>query len=106
MRARGPFIGRAAAVLIVVGLFAHPVEAQSLDALAKRVQVLEDREAIRALILAYGQAHDHRDYLYITPGESNTPTLVFLGRYLDQFVRENGEWKFLRREAPADIPAR
>jgi uncharacterized protein (TIGR02246 family) len=173
MRARGLFLARAAAVVIVVGLFAHPVEAQSLDALAKRVQVLEDREAIRALILAYGQAHDHRDYrtfsnlfasngewvgglgsakgpeaifalmdrtighdpkpngsgtyhvmtndqieiagdrasattkwIYITPGESNTPTLVFLGRYLDQFVRENGEWKFLRREAPADIPAR
>ncbi len=26
------------------------------------MQVLEDREEIRALILAYGQAHDHRDY--------------------------------------------
>ena len=37
---------------------------------------------------------------------TNTPKLVFLGRYLDQFVRENGAWKFLRREAPADIPAR
>src|SRR5262244_2978502 len=36
--------------------------AVDVEALAKRVQVLEDREAIRALILAYGQAHDHRDY--------------------------------------------
>jgi hypothetical protein len=38
--------------------------------------------------------------------ENNTPTLVFLGHYDDQFIRENSVWKFLRREAPADIPAR
>ena len=137
------------------------------------MQVLEDREAIRALILAYGTATiiaitarsltysprtasgsagsarqkgrrrsssswnktiGHKPlpngsgtyhvmtndqikidgdrasattkWIYVTPGETNTPTLVFLGHYVDQFVRENGEWKFLRREAPADIPAR
>jgi uncharacterized protein (TIGR02246 family) len=141
-----------------------------LARLAGRVQVLEDREDIRALILAYGAAHDHRDYrtfaslfakegewvgglgsakgpeaifelmnrtighdpkpggsgtyhvmtndqikidgdrasattkwLYLTPGEDNAPRMVFLGHYDDQFVRENGEWKFLRREAPVDI---
>jgi uncharacterized protein (TIGR02246 family) len=145
--------------------------AADLDALAARVQVLEDREAIRALILAYGQAHDHRDYktfaslfaqngewvgglgsakgpdaifqlmdktighhplpngsgtyhvltndqieihgdraaattkwIYITPGPDGAPKLVYLGHYDDQFIRENGVWKFLRREAPADIP--
>lgn len=27
-----------------------------------RVQILKDRAEIRALILAYGQAHEHRDY--------------------------------------------
>jgi hypothetical protein len=140
-------------------------------ALAARVQLLEDREAIRALILGYGAAHDHRDYrtlaglfatngewvgglgaakgpeaifelmddtighnplpqgsgtyhvmtnerieidgdqasattqwIYITPGDDGAPRLVFLGHYDDLFVRENGEWKFLRREAPVDIP--
>jgi uncharacterized protein (TIGR02246 family) len=145
--------------------------APDLDTLAKRVQVLEDREAIRALILAYGQAHDHRDYrtfaslfatngewvgglgsakgpqaifelmdktighnplpngsgtvhlmtndqikiegdrasavtkwTYVTPGDDGAPRMVYVGHYVDQFVRENGEWKFLRREAPADIP--
>lgn len=166
---------RLAAVALVGGmLVGQTAMAQTnLDALAKRVQVLEDREAIRALILAYGAAHDHRDYrtfanlfasngewvgglgsakgpqaifelmdksighnplpngsgtyhvmtndqikidgdrasattkwLYITPGDDNSPKLVFLGHYDDQFIRENGEWKFLRREAPADIPAR
>lgn len=143
-----------------------------LASLASRVQVLEDREAIRALILAYGVAHDGRDYrafaalfaengewvgglgsargpdaifelmdetighdpqpggsgtyhimtneqididgdrasattkwIYLTPGPDDAPRMVFLGHYHDQFIRENGQWKFLRREAPALIPA-
>ena len=164
-------IGRIVVALAAVGAVSQALAADDLASLAKRVQVLEDREDIRALILAYGQAHDHRDYrtfsnlfasngewvgglgsakgpqaifelmdktighnplpngsgtyhvmtndqikidgdrasattkwIYITPGENNKPTLVFLGHYDDQFVREKGEWKFLRREAPADIP--
>ena len=159
------------AVAFAAAAFMQPVAAADLESLAARVQTLEDREAIRALILAYGQAHDHRDYrtfadlfasngewvgglgsakgpqaifelmdrtighdptpagsgtyhvmtndqikldgdrasattkwLYITPGDDDAPRLVFLGHYDDQFVRENGVWKFLRREAPADIP--
>jgi uncharacterized protein (TIGR02246 family) len=159
--------------LSLVGAGASALAADDLESLAARVAVLEAREEIRALIMAYGQAHDNRDYrtfanlfasngewvgglgsakgpqaifelmdrtighnpqpngsgtyhvmtndqikvdgdrassttkwLYVTPGENNTPTLVFLGRYVDEFIRENGEWKFLRREAPADIPAR
>lgn len=164
---------RLAAALLIGTLLQQPLQAaDTLDALAKRVQVLEDREAIRALILAYGQAHDHRDYktfaslfakngewvgglgsakgpeaifalmdktighhptaegsgtyhlltndqividgdqassvtkwLYVTPDDKNAPKLVFLGHYNDKFIRENGVWKFLRREAPADIPA-
>lgn len=162
---------------LAVTLLAFTVFAQQkgpnadLESLAARVQVLEDREAIRALILAYGTAHDHRDYktfaslfatngewigglgsakgpeaifelmdrtighnpqpagsgtyhvltndqivldgdrasattkwIYITPGDDGAPKTVFLGHYDDEFIRENGEWKFLRREAPVDIP--
>jgi hypothetical protein len=148
-----------------------PLLADDLDDLAARVQALEDREAIRALILAYGQAHDHRDYrtfselfarngewvgglgsakgpaeifelmdstighnplpegsgtyhvltndqidlngdrasattkwIYLTPGDDGNPRMVFLGHYDDQFIREDGVWKFLRREAPVDLP--
>jgi uncharacterized protein (TIGR02246 family) len=170
------FVGtltKLAALAAVAAAFAQPLAAaDDLASVAARVQVLEDREAIRALILAYGEAHDQRDYrtfadlfaangewvgglgsakgpqaifelmdktighnpqpngsgtfhvmtndqieidgnrasattkwLYITPGADNAPKLVFLGHYDDQFVRENGAWKFLRREAPADIPS-
>jgi uncharacterized protein (TIGR02246 family) len=161
----------AAALIALGGLAQQPAKAADLDSLAKRVQVLEDREEIRALILAYGQAHDHRDYktfaslfatngewvgglgsakgpdaifalmdktighhplpngsgtvhlltndqividgdqasavtkwIYITPDDAKAPRLVFIGHYDDKFIRERGKWKFLRREAPVDIP--
>jgi uncharacterized protein (TIGR02246 family) len=160
----------AATAFVTWGVMAQPPAGGDLAKLATRVQVLEDREDIRALILAYGAAHDHRDYktfaslfakegewvgglgsakgpdaifelmdrtighdpkpngsgtyhvmtndqikiegdrasattkwIYLTPGPDNAPRMVFLGHYDDQFVRENGEWKFLRREAPVDI---
>ena len=161
-----------ASILLLLLVSSGPLRAAAdLESLAARVQVLEDREAIRALILAYGQAHDHRDYrtfaslfaqngewvgglgtakgpdaifqlmdktighkptpngsgtyhvltndqieikgdlasattkwIYITPGPDDAPKLVYLGHYDDKFIRENGVWKFLRREAPADIP--
>jgi 3-phenylpropionate/cinnamic acid dioxygenase small subunit len=166
-------VARSMLAWVAVGVFTPALAADDLESLAARLDVLEAREEIRALIMAYGQAHDNRDYrtfsnlfasngewvgglgsakgpqaifelmdrtighnpqpngsgtyhvmtndqikidgdrassttkwLYVTPGENNTPTLVFLGRYVDEFIRENGEWKFLRREAPADIPAR
>jgi hypothetical protein len=164
---------RLAAVTVALGAVVtlQPSHAADLEAVAARVQILEDREDIRALILAYGAAHDHRDYrtfsalfatngewvgglgsakgpdaifklmdrtighaprpngsgtfhvmtndqikidgdsasattkwIYITPGDDGAPKLVYLGHYDDRFVRENGVWKFLRREAPADIP--
>lgn len=151
---------------------AERAHADALEDLAKRVQLLEDREAIRELILAYGAAHDGRDYrtfaslfardgewvgglgtakgpeaifelmnrtighnprpegsgtfhimanerieidgdrasartqwIYLAPGDDRAPRMVYLGHYDDQFVREDGKWKFLRREAPLDIPA-
>jgi hypothetical protein len=43
-------------------------------------------------------------WIYITPGDDGAPRMVYVGHYDDQFIRENGEWRFLRREAPADIP--
>ena len=43
-------------------------------------------------------------WIFVVPGESNRPQLVFLGHYEDSMVRENGRWKFLRRVVHADIP--
>src|SRR5262245_25239104 len=51
----------AIASVMALSAFGQP-PAGDLAKLAARVQVLEDREDIRALILAYGAAHDHRDY--------------------------------------------
>jgi uncharacterized protein (TIGR02246 family) len=159
-----------AATMLVGVLGTAPAAADDLATLEARVQVLEDREDIRALILAYGQAHDHRDYrtfaslfaangewigglgtakgpdaifalmdksighnplpngsgtfhvmtndqikidgdrassttkwLYITAAEDNSPKLTYLGHYDDEFVRENGRWRFLKRQSVSDI---
>jgi hypothetical protein len=43
-------------------------------------------------------------WIYVTPADDGAPRMVLLGHYDDRFVRENGVWKFLRREAPVDIP--
>jgi hypothetical protein len=42
-------------------------------------------------------------WLYITPGEDDSPKPTYLGHYDDQFIRENGKWKFLRRQSVSDI---
>ena len=169
LRLSGSTAAVVAAVMCVLGTPA-PAATDDLAALASRVQVLEDREEIRALILAYGQAHDHRDYrtfaslfaangewigglgtakgpdaifalmdksighnplpngsgtfhvmtndqikidgdrassttkwLYITAADDNSPKLTYLGHYDDQFVRENGRWRFLKRQSVSDI---
>ena len=162
----------AGSVCVAAAIISHaPAQSPDATGLAERVQVLEDREEIRALIMAYGAAHDARDYrrfadlfaatdgewvgglgtakgrtaifelmddtighnpqpggsgtyhvmtndqiviagdrasavtkwIYLTPSESNNPQMLFLGHYDDQFIREDGQWKFLRREAPVDI---
>jgi uncharacterized protein (TIGR02246 family) len=171
MKATSRHFAVATIALALVGLapFA-PAAADDLATLAARVQVLEDREEIRALIMAYGQAHDHRDYrtfanlfatngewigglgsakgpeaifalmdksighnplpqgsgtfhvmtndqieidgdrassrtkwIYLTAADDNSPKLTYLGHYDDEFVRENGRWRFLRRQSFSDI---
>ena len=44
-------------------------------------------------------------WVYILRGEGDVPVIAKLGHYNDVLTREDGRWKFLRREAPTDIPA-
>jgi len=41
---------------------------------------------------------------YVTPGADKKPAIAQGGHYEDTLVRENGHWKFARREAFVDIP--
>jgi uncharacterized protein (TIGR02246 family) len=43
-------------------------------------------------------------WTFVTPGPDKKPAIAQAGRYDDTFVRENGHWKFKRREASNDIP--
>ncbi|HSW38492.1 MAG TPA: nuclear transport factor 2 family protein [Acidobacteriota bacterium] len=43
-------------------------------------------------------------WLFVVRGEDGGPQPVYLGRYEDSFIRENGAWKFLRRVVSGEIP--
>jgi ketosteroid isomerase-like protein len=51
------------------------------------------------------RARAQSTWLYVVRGEDGAPVLSKLGHYDDELVREDGRWRFLRREAPMDIPA-
>jgi uncharacterized protein (TIGR02246 family) len=44
-------------------------------------------------------------WVYVLRGDGDVPDVAKVGRYDDLLTREDGQWKFLRREAPCDIPA-
>jgi uncharacterized protein (TIGR02246 family) len=44
-------------------------------------------------------------WVYIVRGAGDVPVLSKIGSYHDELVREDGRWKFQRREAPTIIPA-
>ena len=43
-------------------------------------------------------------WIFVVPSESGSPQWLYLGHYDDTFVRKNGRWYFLRRQAFTDIP--
>lgn len=51
------------------------------------------------------RAHAQSTWAYVVKGAGGEPVLAKLGHYADELVRESGQWRFLRREAPMDIPA-
>ena len=42
-------------------------------------------------------------WIFVVPSPEGAPQWRFLGHYEDRFVRRNGRWYFLRREAFSDI---
>jgi ketosteroid isomerase-like protein len=51
------------------------------------------------------RARAQSTWAYVVKGDDGEPVLAKLGHYDDELVREAGSWRFLRREAPMDIPA-
>ena len=45
-------------------------------------------------------------YTFFTASPDNRPTVALAGRYVDEFVRENGTWKIKRRTTYGVIPYR
>ena len=45
-------------------------------------------------------------YLFFTATPDNKPQVTLAGRYVDEFVRENGVWKIYRRHSHGVIPWR
>lgn len=45
-------------------------------------------------------------YLFWTRSSANSPNPALAGRYIDEFVRENGQWKIARRTTHGQIPYR
>jgi ketosteroid isomerase-like protein len=43
-------------------------------------------------------------WAFVVPAPDGKPSIAQGGRYEDRLVRENGRWKFQRREAFTDIP--
>jgi hypothetical protein len=160
-------------VLALSALAAFPATAAE-SSLETRLQVLEDKEAIRVLLLEYGRLLDDRawtafselfasdggtwnggmgiargreqiiammtstigadnrnaagnglsnvhllgneiidvtgdtatalsKWVFVMTAESGGPDFVFVGRYEDTLIRENGEWKFQQRVVHGDI---
>ena len=80
------------------------------DSIEARLQRLEDLEAIRRLLLDYRRHLDgdtataHTTWALIRRASGDVPELALLGHYDDVLAREDGRWKFKRRQAHIDIP--
>jgi len=51
------------------------------------------------------RAHVTSTWVYLIRGEGDVPEVSKIGHYDDTLTREDGQWKFMARTAPMDIPA-
>ena len=52
------------------------------------------------------RAHVTSKYLFVMASPDNKPVPTLAGRYVDDFIRENGKWKVLKRVTHGVIPYR
>ena len=50
------------------------------------------------------QANALSKWIFIVQADGSKPQMIYLGHYEDSLLREDGQWKFLRRTVYADIP--
>jgi hypothetical protein len=43
-------------------------------------------------------------WIFVMQGDAKRPQMVYIGHYQDMLIRENGRWKFLKRQVISDIP--
>jgi SnoaL-like protein len=121
-RSRSIFRGVLALVAAVMPAFA-PAQTggQSIE---QRPQRVEDELAIGRVLVEYSARQDARDYagyaalfakngdratarsrhLLVMRGPKGEPTPALAGRYEDELIREDGQWKILRRVDYPVIP--
>ncbi len=75
----------------------------------QRLRAIEDEEEIRELLIPYGRDFDERDftaYAQLFAGDGldvhGEPAPSATGHYEDMLVREEGVWKFKRRQVFAE----
>jgi uncharacterized protein (TIGR02246 family) len=89
--------GRAAIFDLVDGMRGSLLTDQGGDDVHVAVNEVIELDGDRATALS--------TWVYILRGDGDVPVLAKIGHYEDVLTREDGRWKFLRREAPTDIPA-
>jgi uncharacterized protein (TIGR02246 family) len=57
------------------------------------------------IIVDGDQASATTKWIFVMQNDETSPRWVYLGHYDDTFVREDGRWRFLKRQAFTDIPA-
>ena len=66
----------------------------------------DDRHVVvnPAIELDGDRARARCTWIYIVRTDDDQPSVCKVGHYDDTLVREDGAWRFLRREAPTDMP--
>lgn len=57
------------------------------------------------LVPGADRASSEVTWAVVARDDAGKPTMTMYGRHVDELIREQGRWRFLRREGHVDIPA-